>query len=388
MTWFFWCMIYLLFHTYLIYPLILIYFNKASPTSTYDEHTLKETLPFLSIIFSAHNEEAVLIKKLTSLINTSYPIDRIEILVGSDASTDATNDILNEWSTKHSYIHFYSFKDRVGKTCVINKLVKHAKGEYLVFTDANILFRKSTLFDLTKKMKDTSVALVAGNIINYNLKKDGISLQEREYTNQENKIKYIEGKLWGATMGAFGGLFAVKKKYYTPLPPTAIVDDFFITLSVIKQEQKAILSLDALAYEDVGNEGYEEFKRKKRIAIGNFQNLNWFKTLLWSKRRGIAFAFFSHKVLRWFGPIFLLFIFVFNLYLLKVHLLYHVTFWGQVAFYCVPAIEYLFRKLNIHFFGFRFVTHFVSMNVALFMGLCSYLFLKKNNTWRPTKRFQ
>ena len=386
--WFFWGMIYLLFHTYLIYPLILIYFNKLTPPSSYSEYALDDSLPLLSIIFSAHNEETVLLKKLESLLNTSYPLDRIEILVGSDASTDATNDILHLWSTKHSFIRFYSFAERRGKTSIINELVKHAKGEHLVFTDANILFKKSTLFDLIKKMKDTSVALVAGNIINYNLKKDGISLQEREYTNQENKIKYIEGKLWGATMGAFGGLFAVKKEYYTPLPPTAIVDDFFITLSVIKQKQKAILSLDALAYEDVGNEGYEEFKRKKRIAIGNFQNLNWFKTLLWSKRRGIAFAFFSHKVLRWFGPIFLLLIFVFNLYLLQVHLLYHFTFWGQLLFYCIPAIEYLFRKLNIHFFGFRFVTHFVSMNVALFVGLCSYLFLKRNNTWQPTKRFQ
>jgi len=385
---FFWCSIFLLFHTYFFYPLILRFLYRKQAKQVYEEYTHKEELPFVSVLLPVYNEAEVLLKKFNSLVQTSYPKERIEILVGSDASTDATNEMLQDWSSKYSFIHIRLMSKRIGKTGVINELAKYAKGDIFVFTDANVFFRRSSLFSIIKKMKDASVGLVGGNIVHYNLKKEGISLQEKHYTTHENIMKYREGELWGAMMGAFGGFFAVKKKYFSFLPQHTIVDDFFISMKVIEQHKKAIFCFDAFAHEDVSNEGYEEFRRKKRIAVGNFQNLGWFKHLLWSNRKGVVFSFLSHKVLRWFGPLALLLLFVSNVYVREVNLFYSIAYYGQLIFYFIPVLEYLCRKLNIHFFGFRFVTHFVTMNIALFVGMFSYLFVKKSQVWKPTKRFQ
>jgi len=387
MEYLFWLSIFLVFHTYILYPLILLItaiFHKPNQII----YLKNEDTPSVSVIMSVYNEEKVIIQKLVSLLNSDYPKDRFEICVGSDNSSDNTNDILKEFTTNNSNIKPTYYEVRQGKANIINQLAEKANGEILILTDANVYFTKDTVYKLIKHFKNQEIDIVGGNILNTNIKNDGISFQEKTYLVNENKIKYHEGIIWGSMMGAFGGCYAIRKNKYSPVPKNYFMDDFYITMHVLSSGGKAINELDAICYEDVSNIIYEEFRRKIRISIGNFQNLSSYKKLLWPPYKGIGFSFLSHKVLRWFTPIFIIIALICNFLLVNKSVFYQILLLIQIILMVCPVIDTLLKKINIHNKILRFITHFYLMNLTLLTGL--FLFLKgpSSNIWQPTKRNQ
>lgn len=383
----FWSSFFLLVHTYVLYPIILNFLakHKQQNQQLFSQH---EELPNISVLLAVYNEELVVEEKIKTTFETNYPLEKIEFLIGSDASNDATDAIIKKYQAHYPQLKLTSFAGRTGKPGIINQLATAAAHEVFVITDANVFFTPTTFFELIKHFKNEAIGLVGGNILNYNLKEDGISHQEKTYLKGENSMKYNEGILWGAMIGTFGGVFAIRKACYEPVPSKFTVDDFYITMAVLEKKQQAILELEAKAYEDVSNQISEEFRRKTRISIGNFQNLKRFSGLLANPFKGVAFAFFSHKVARWLGPIFLLFMLVSSFYLQTYHPIYKLAFLGEIAFLLLPLIDSLFRKLKIHFYGLRFVSHFIWMNLALLNGLIKFLTGVKSNIWTPTQRNQ
>jgi len=187
-------------------------------------------------------------------------------------------------------------------------------------------------------------------------------------------------------MGPFGGCYALRKNYYSQIPPNFLVDDFFINMKVLEKGGKCINEKNARVYEDVSNDLNEEFRRKVRIATGNFQNLFTFFPLLF-KFNNISFCFFSHKVLRWLGPIFII-ISLITSFVLKSIAFYNWIFVAQIGFYLIPFLDMLLKKLNIHILLLRFITHLLAMNLALFIGMWKYFKGVRTSIWEPTKRHQ
>ena len=251
-----------------------------------------------------------------------------------------------------------------------------------------MFFNEDTIYNLVKHYKQPEIALVGGNIINEELHKTGISVQEKTYLSRENKIKYHEGILWGTMIGAFGGCYSIRKSYFSAVPTKFFMDDFYITMSVLEKGKKAINELDAVCYEDVSNIISEEFRRKVRISIGNYQNLFRYKKLLFSGFTGVAFCFWSHKVLRWLGPFFILFIFFSNLILAHNNDFYTFCFRVQITLLMLPFADYLFKMKNIHIGLLRFISHFYLMNLALLVGFFRFIVGVESNVWKPTQRFQ
>lgn len=382
----FWLAIIAIVHSYIAYPTILTslyFFKKNKPQSKFDSYKT----PFVSILMSVYNEQDVLNNKIESVFNTNYPYEKIEVLVGSDASTDQTDKILNKLTSKYKNLQFFSFNKRQGKPNIINQLVDKARGEILILTDANVIFDNTTIQNLTKPFFDKKVGLVDARMINREFKKEGISMPEKAYISREVNIKHKESILWGTMMGPFGGCFAVRSNLYSKVPDNYLVDDFYINMRVLEKGKKAINNLDAIVYEDVSNNLKDEFRRKVRIATGNFQNLKQFKHLLCPPTKALSFSFLSHKVLRWFGPFFLLTVFLSNLFLLG-NIFYRYLFYLQCIIIVLPFIDFLLRKINLHIIILRFITHFYSMNFALFIGFFKYLKGVKTNVWQPTKRNQ
>jgi hypothetical protein len=188
-------------------------------------------------------------------------------------------------------------------------------------------------------------------------------------------------------MGPFGGCYAIRREDYSQVPSNALVDDFYINMKIFEKGKLAVNNLDAKVYEDVSNNLKDEFTRKIRIATGSFQNLKWFGHLLWPMNSGIAFTFLSHKVLRWIGPFFILFAFISNLFLLKTPF-YQLALLLQIIALLLPLLDYLLRKMNIHNSILRFITHFYSMNMALFIGFFRFLKGVDSGIWKVTKRNQ
>ena len=199
----FWTSFLAVFYTYVVYPLLLKILSLFKHPSSL-HFTPGEELPKVSIIIAAFNEEKVIHEKLESILNCNYPKDSLEIIIGSDNSTDLTNSIVSNMAIVDNRIQLRVFESRKGKVSVINELVKKAKHELLLLTDANVIFDKETLFELVKHFKNTDVSLVDSNMMNTGIKSDGISLQEKSYIKAEVYLKYFEGLLWGTMMGPFG----------------------------------------------------------------------------------------------------------------------------------------------------------------------------------------
>ena len=387
MIYLFWICLFLLVYTYFIFPFSTIFLARKRFLNN-KFYNQKEEMPSVSILIAAYNEQDVIKEKVMSIINSNLPSSKIEIIIGSDCSTDNTNEIISKLAKNNSLINVKIFTERSGKSSVVNKLVKQAKNEILILTDANIIFSKNTIHSLIRHFKDSEIGLVDSNMVNIGIKKSGISLQEKTYISSEVKFKHAESKLWGMLMGPFGGCFAIKKSLFVPIPENFMVDDFFICMNILKNGNLAINDLDAVVYEDVSNQISEEFRRKRRISMGNFINLFYFKKLLLKPFSRLGFIFLSHKVIRWFGPILLILVLTSNFILISDNIFYKMTFFVQLILFTLPFIDFLLRKIGIHILILRFVTHFYSMNLALFIGMIDYLTVNKKGVWEPTKRKQ
>jgi cellulose synthase/poly-beta-1,6-N-acetylglucosamine synthase-like glycosyltransferase len=284
----------------------------------------------------------------------------------------------------HPSLKFFDFEERRGKGSVVNDLARHATGTILVLTDANVIFGENTLFNLVRHFKNSMIGLVDTNMVNRGMKEEGISYQEKAYISREVRIKDNESRLWGAMMGPFGGCYAIRKEDYAMVPANFLVDDFYINMRIFEKGKLAINDIHAVVFENVPDELKVEFRRKVRIGTGNFQNLRKFWKLIFTSRYG--FAFLSHKVLRWFGPFFLLFALATNIFLAFGNRFYFWMLICHLAVYFLPLTDWVLKKIGIHIGPFRLVTHFFSMNAALFIGFFRSLGKVRSGVWERTLR--
>jgi cellulose synthase/poly-beta-1,6-N-acetylglucosamine synthase-like glycosyltransferase len=379
----FWTAVFLILHTYVLYPFILFVFSSGKKgNEVYYERN--EELPMISVIIAAHNEESCIKNKVQSIFAGTYPAEKYEVLVGSDQSTDRTGDIVNLLMTDYPSLKFFDFKERRGKGSVVNDLVQDSLGTIFVLTDANVIFSDETLYYLVRHFKNTRIGLVDSNMINQGMKENGISYQEKAYISREVRIKDNESRLWGAMMGPFGGCYAIRKEDYAPVPSNFLVDDFYINMRIFEKGKLAINDVNAVVFENLPDELKVEFRRKVRIGTGNFQNLRKFWRLIFTKRYG--FAFISHKVARWFGPFFLLAALAANISLAFESRIYFWILLCHLAVYLIPLFDWILKQLNIYIGPFRLVTHFFSMNAALFIGFFRSLGKVRSGVWERTVR--
>ncbi len=384
-------------HTYVLFPALLTVLARRARAAPVTFAPADPHLPAVEILLAAYNEEQVIEEKIRRTFATTYPADRLTLTIGSDASTDGTDHLVQRLQTEFGpdRLRLMRFAGRTGKTQIINALAAAATAPVLVLTDANVFFAPDTVFELVKYFAHPKVGLVGGNILNEEVRCEGISVQEKAYLLRENQMKHAEGVIWGATIGAFGGCYAVRRAAFRPVPPTYLVDDFFLSMQVLADGWRALNALEAVAFEDVSNELREEFRRKVRIATGNFQNLRHFRRLLWPPWGRVGFAFWSHKVLRWITPHLLLTLLLLTLGGVAVSAPGSVTGWlwslllaGQLAVPALLGLDWALRRAGIHNRLLRFITHFYAMNAALLRGWWRSRGTIESSVWTPTRRFQ
>jgi len=381
----FWLAVFALFYSYLFYPWILKLLAAGRKENDLNYQQTDE-LPFVSVILSVHNEEMVITEKIRSIYYTLYPLNKFEVLVGSDNSSDGTNYICKVCTENYEHFQFFPFNKRVGKPAIVNQLVEKAKGEILILTDAANFFEINTIPELVRHFKNQDIDIVGGNIINEKTYSKGIALLENSFIRLEIIRKYREGLIWGKTMGIYGAIYAIRKAAYARVPDHFSVDDFFITMNVLMKKRKAILNLAAVSQQKIPDKLSTEFKRRIRISAGNFQNLWYFRSCLRSPFSALSFIFLSHKVIRWVGPFMLILIFSLNLILAFRSEFYLVLFLIQIFMSILPFIDMILRKFNLHSIILRFVAYFYAMNFALLLGFFKSISGMKTNIWQPTRR--
>jgi cellulose synthase/poly-beta-1,6-N-acetylglucosamine synthase-like glycosyltransferase len=381
----FWISFLSLIHTYVVYPFLVILLAVRKKDNQYEFQNYEE-LPPISIILAVRNEEKIISKKIESVLNSGYPVEKIHFLIGSDASEDNTDQIITNITNNCKAVKFERFDQRMGKIQIINNLAAKADDEILVFTDAHAIFEKKSLFNLVKHFKNPEIHVVGGKMKNSDSLAGNVAIQEMSYFELEYKVKHAESILLGCMIGVFGSFYAVRKKYWMPVPDNFICDDFYISIKAIEHGGKAIFEPQALVYENVPGSMKEEFKRKVRIATGNFQNLSVLYPILFSRRMGLSFGFFSHKVLRWFGPVFIILGMICLSFIFYENLTYTILFVIMTLSLLASITDIFLKKIQIHVVLLRFIAHFYYMNLAILTGMFRFLKGVKTNVWEPTRR--
>ena len=380
----FWFAILLLIHAYLIYPFSLFILKLFTDKPT----KITETkLPSISILISAYNEEKVLSERIENIKNLDYDFNNLELIIGSDSSSDNTNEILKQKANEYNWLKISLFEIRRGKANVLNDLAQIAKGEIIVFTDANTVFEKTVLTNLVSRFSDQNVGGICGRLILENPEGDfDKSNREKLYWKYETQMKKLEGSL-GILVAANGGIYAIRKNLFSKFPTDqAITDDLYQTLSVLDQGYKFLYANEAIAKEEVAKKLTSEFHRKVRFAGTNFQTLKQFPNLVFGKKFLVSYALWSHKILRWFVPIIAIFLFVSNLTLINYQKIYFITFIVQSAFYFSVLIGFILNKAKISVGLFSVSYYYFVTNLALLVGFLKFLFGKHSYTWNSTPR--
>jgi cellulose synthase/poly-beta-1,6-N-acetylglucosamine synthase-like glycosyltransferase len=372
------CCITLILHTYVFYPSLVNFLKRfKSNGKAYSPSSFN-----VAVLIAAFNEEQIIKEKLLSVLNNIPSNVNLDVYVGSDASTDSTNDIVKDLQLKFDNVHLVNFEGRTGKAMIINKLAENCDHDILILTDANVLFHRDTISELLLPFEDNTIKMVCANILKRSKSESSFENIEKSYIDRENRIKLAESELWDLVMGAEGGCYAIRSSAYNPVPKNFFMDDFFMTMQVLEKGGKVVFRENAVCFEDIPDKAFEEFKRKIRISIGNFQNLVRFRKLLfpiWSK---VAFAFWSHKLLRWFTPFFLVLSFVSSVVLSTYYSFMIVFVLIQVILFLSPLLS--FFKVNSRITNM--IIHFYYMNLALLIGFIKFLIGVKSSVWTPTLR--
>lgn len=359
--------------TYAIYPVWqLIFPGKALDFSgAYNP-------PTVGVVFAAYNESAIIEAKIRSIYKTTYPVHLLSVWIGSDLSTDGTDDIIRKLQSEFPRLHLHVNQSRSGKSATINTLVDLTEADVIIATDANILFTEETIEQLIRPIALEKAAAVAGNLTYSN---GGVlnstAANEKAYLSIENSIRRAESRKHGICFGMEGGLYSMKKSLWQPIPTNTFMEDFFQTVQLIASNETVLFNESAIGIEDVSTSLREEYKRKIRISIGNWQNLIRFYPLILKKPYPFGILFLFHKVLRWLTP---------HLYFIALIAGLLDVYWFTFAILLIglPLSQFILLAFGIA----TPLTYFYTMNAALFVGFFRYLKGVKSSVWQPTKRNQ
>jgi len=375
---------FLLIHSYILYP-ISIWILSIIKRKNYQ--TDNNFSPNISIIISVFNEEKVIEKTIRSLLESDYDLDKIEFVIGSDNSTDSTNEIISKLQKEIPSISFFPFPTRRGKSQVLNDLVKEASAEILIFSDANTIYRRDAIKNMVKYYVDKSIGGVSGRLLLIEFESSIFEgSQEKKYWDMESWLKEKEGNL-GMLIGANGGIYSLRKEFFVPIPTNyPVMDDFYITLKVLEQGRSFIYTRSALAEEFTAPSIKSEFNRKVRNNSINLSTIKAVKNLLSPSFNLISYALWSHKIIRWITPILLLGVLVLNLLLISSNPFLYWIFLFQLMFYLASLLGYFLKQLGIRITFLLLCFYFLVTNIAMFVGIYKFIFSKHTAFWQSTVR--
>jgi cellulose synthase/poly-beta-1,6-N-acetylglucosamine synthase-like glycosyltransferase len=287
-------------YVYIGYPAILIVLDKlvkGKPVQTDD------ISPPVSLIVSCYNEADVIEQKITNCLSIDYPQHQLEVLFVSDGSEDGTDEVIKQYCNER--IKLIRQEGRLGKTMGLNLALAEAKGEIVVFSDANAMYKQNALKMLVRNFHDESVGYVVGAAIYKDDAESSAGSSENIYWQYEIFIKKIESKLH-SVVGGDGAIYAIRRSLYEPLDKEDI-NDFVNPLQIIAKGYRGIFDADAICYEQTAGDFDKEGKRKQRIVNRSFSGLMKNITVLNPLKYGFySLELFSHKLLRWLIPFFIL----------------------------------------------------------------------------------
>lgn len=365
-------------YSYFLYPLILGLLPRRAPVS--DSSPASDTLPVLTLIVTVHNEEARIRDKIDNTLRIDYPRDLLEIIIASDCSTDGTDRIVGDYADRG--VRLVRAEERKGKEYAQLCAIRAARGEILVFSDAATMIPEEALHILAGKFSDTRIGALSSE--DRFVSADGSVAGEGLYVRYEMWLRRLESDRSGL-VGLSGSFFAARREVcadWDTLSPS----DFNTALNCARQGLVAVTVPEVVGiYSDVKDPALE-FHRKVRTVIRGITALVRHPEALNPFRLGMfSFQVWSHKIMRWGVPWFLLGLLVLTLLLQGQGLVYAVALAIQAVFYALATAGWVSARLRENKLV-RIIFFFVQTNLALAQATLSFLAGKRMTTWTPSQR--
>jgi cellulose synthase/poly-beta-1,6-N-acetylglucosamine synthase-like glycosyltransferase len=374
----FWVAVAALVYTYIGYALLLFILSRTRGRKTLSE----DCTPSVSIIITAYNEERDLAAKLRNTLALDYPKDKLEIIVASDCSSDATDSIATSFAAEGVRLHRQT--QRLGKTAAQNAAVELANGEIILFSDATTLYRPDVLKTMVKNFADQSVGCVAGQLIYVDPSESAIGRSAVSYWNYEVFLKRHESQV-RSMIGVSGCLYAVRRSAYVPLYHEAC-SDFIIATKMVEQGLRAVYEPKAICEEQTNRRADKEFAMRVRVITQTYNDLWRHRHMLNPLRGGIyGLELLSHKVMRYLVPVFLFMTLLSSLLLAPRSTFFLVVLLAQVIFYLLAVAGYLLERFGLKVKLLALPHYFLLANLAAAVAFYQFLRGERYAKWEPTR---
>ena len=368
----FWIAFSFIIYTYLVYPLIIVVLSRLRKNPHISDENVG-TLPTLTMIIIAYNEETSILDKIENCHELDYPEDHLTVCIVSDGSTDRTNEILEG----RSDILFIMDDANRGKPHQINSAVERSDSDIIVFSDSRQIYGRDALRKLVRNFADPDIGAVSGELV-FRSAEDHTERSIGLYWRYEKVLRKAESDV-DSTLGVSGSIYAIRRELVEPIPDDTILDDIEIPLRAFRKGYRVIFDSDAEAYDIASAELGAEFKRKARTLAGNFQLFDRNSWLLNPFENRIFFQAVSHKLFRLFVPYALCLVLIASY--LDGRAAFRVFFLLQLLFYLSGIAAVLSERLRSSRI-MNFVAVFLSLNAASVAALYKYTFRKADVRWK------
>ncbi len=374
----FWLSVAALFYTYAGYPLLLALMSllRSKPIRRADY------TPNVTVVIAAYNEERDLEAKLLNTLSLDYPKSHLEIIVTSDCSTDRTDEIARSFQSQGVRLHRQN--ERLGKTAAQNAAVELARGEIILFSDATTHYHPDVLRRLIPGFADPSVGCVTGHVIYSSAAESTVGQGTSSYWNYEFLLKKHESAI-GSLIGVCGCMYAVRKSAYIPLYHEAC-SDFLIATMMVKQGLRAVYEPQAVCVEEPNTRAKKELAVRVRIITQTFADLWRQRSILNPWRHGFyAIQLWSHKVMRYLSPIFLLAILLTSALLATQRALFAIIFAAQAGFYLIAALSWIVDRAGLKTRWIVLPQYFLITNLASLIAVLKIIQGERYTKWEPLR---
>ena len=336
--------------------------------------------PDMTVLLTVHNEQDVILKRIANLLECDYPADRLNVLVASDGSTDQTSDLVR--SIEDNRVRLIETPG-LGKTGTQNLALKKVNSDIVVFTDADIVFDHQFFNRIAERFRDVRVGAVDGRLLYSSSASDSTINSQGFYWNYEMKVRRLESQLgWLAVVA--GASFAVRRELLQPME-SSIGEDCIVPLDVVKQGYLVVHEPTAIAYNAFEEGVGLTLRRRIRQTLRNWQG-TWSRPELLNPLRHpfYALALWSHKLLRWLSPVFLLVALVTSSWLLVTvpNVFSMVAAAPFLALFGMAGLGWLANSVGRRIPGTGVAFSFLLANTAFLVGVVRATFGSRIHAYR------
>lgn len=359
----FWASAAWLLYVFLGYPGLVAWAARVFPSP------IRKSLayePNVTFVMAAYNEESIIARRLQNYLDLDYPREKLRFMIGSDSSTDRTDDIIREFQAKDGSIELRRF-ERSGKTKIVYTMAEEVESEVIVFCDADALLDRDGLRHMVSCFADPTVGGVVVRIVYEDEEENAGSVGERTYHGMEDTMRVNESMLH-TTISPTGQCFGVRRGAYTPLVDHRMSDDLNLAITIPLNGKRVWFEPRVVVRETNLRNIWSEFRRRLRMGQQSMATFLRYDGTRRPWQSMLGFQIWSHKVLRNLAAIPAVLFVVASLMLYDVHPVYFGAAVVSLVWAAFVLIGLIVDRLKLDIPVIGYPLYFTMMILALTMG--------------------